>query len=109
MKPEVSFRRPGNNTLQICLAGDWIIGEDIPGTGGILREAGSGPRIERVSFHTPELGDWNTGLLTFLVRVIAASTPVRPLSHDAAVRRAGASYRLAHQARHSPPSSARCR
>ncbi|MDA8087821.1 MAG: hypothetical protein M0Z75_14110, partial [Nitrospiraceae bacterium] len=66
----MSVNRPDDKTLRICLAGDWMLGSDIPQAGVITGEIGAGPRIERVTFCTDSLGGWDTGLLTFLVKVL---------------------------------------
>ena len=70
VKPKLSFQRPDNETLLICLAGDWLLREGVPTAGGILEEIGAGPRIGQVLFDTSELGGWDTGLLTFLLKIL---------------------------------------
>ncbi len=70
MDPELSFHRPDDKTLQICLSGDWVLEKYIPPAGMIKEQLSAGPRIEQVSFSVTELKDWDTGLLTFLAKVI---------------------------------------
>jgi phospholipid/cholesterol/gamma-HCH transport system permease protein len=67
---ELSFQRPDGKTLQICLAGDWVLGKDIPSAGRIGEEIGAGSLIEQVTFYTPDLAKWDSGLLTFLIKLI---------------------------------------
>jgi phospholipid/cholesterol/gamma-HCH transport system permease protein len=70
VNPELSFQRPDDKTLQICLAGDWLLDKDIPSAGRIREEISVRPQIGRVVFYTPDLAKWDSGLLTFLVKVI---------------------------------------
>lgn len=56
--------------MQICLAGDWVLGKDVPSAGRIGEELRAVAGIEQVSFYAPDLGDWDSGLLTFLLRIL---------------------------------------
>lgn len=56
--------------MQIRLAGDWILRADVPAVGEVTEEIGAGRPVEQVAFHTSDLGRWDAGLLTFLVKVI---------------------------------------
>jgi phospholipid/cholesterol/gamma-HCH transport system permease protein len=71
VNPELSFQRPDDKTLQICLSGDWTLGNDIPPAGRIKEETSASRGIEQVAFYTRDLGSWDSGLLTFLVKVIS--------------------------------------
>ena len=66
----MSFHRPDDKTLQVRLAGDWLLGNEMPPAGRFSEEAGHASGVGRVSFNTAELGGWDTGLLTYLVRII---------------------------------------
>ncbi len=70
MKPEVSFHRPDDKTLQVDLAGDWLLANGIPAASRFTGEMTAGAAVDRVCFNTRDLTDWDTGLLTFLVRII---------------------------------------
>ncbi len=75
MEPELNFHRPDDKTLQVCLAGDWMLGNDIPSAARFSEKIGAASSVERVSFYTGDLGGWDTGLLTFLVRTIKECSP----------------------------------
>jgi phospholipid/cholesterol/gamma-HCH transport system permease protein len=66
---KVSLRRPGKDTLVVGLSGSWTIENDLPSADDVAKELASGAAIRRVAFDTRGLGDWDSGLLTFLVRV----------------------------------------
>ena len=65
---EVSFNRSGDDLLTIRLEGDWTIKGRLPSSDPVLKELESG--VRRVTFDTGELGDWDSNLLTFLLKVI---------------------------------------
>jgi phospholipid/cholesterol/gamma-HCH transport system permease protein len=66
---EMSFSRPTDDTLLVRLAGDWIIGEEIPSVEEVQKQADSGPPVQRIAFDTNDLGRWDSGLITFLVKL----------------------------------------
>ncbi|MDY6838212.1 MAG: ABC transporter permease [Thermodesulfobacteriota bacterium] len=70
----ISFSRPEAHTLLVRLAGKWKIGEDLPQAEVLLNEITSGPNVERIAFDTRDLQGWDSGLLTFLTKVIDASS-----------------------------------
>ena len=67
---ELSFSGPTEDTLLVRLAGNWRIGEELPPASEVQKEIESGPRVKRIAFDTKELGEWDSGLLTFLIKVI---------------------------------------
>ena len=66
----VSFSRPNHDTLIVRLAGSWKIGDGVPSADEVHRELESGPGVHRVSFDAKQLTGWDSGLLTFLIKVI---------------------------------------
>lgn len=66
---ELSFSRPTDDTLLVRLAGDWTIGEGLPSVEEVQKQADSGPPVQRVTFDTQDLGRWDSGLITFLIKV----------------------------------------
>ncbi len=66
---ELSFSRPTDDTLLVRLAGDWTIGEGLPSVEEVQKQADSGPSVQRVTFDTQDLGRWDSGLITFLIKV----------------------------------------
>ena len=57
-----------DKTLLVSLSGNWILGNDIPPAVRFSEEIAAAG-VERVSFYTGDLKGWDTGLLTFLVKI----------------------------------------
>jgi phospholipid/cholesterol/gamma-HCH transport system permease protein len=68
----VSFARTDKSTLLVSFAGPWRLRRDVPSAALIEKELRSSPKIERVSFSTAKLSNWDSGLLAFLVQTSAA-------------------------------------
>jgi phospholipid/cholesterol/gamma-HCH transport system permease protein len=67
----VTFRQPTEDHLVVQIDGDWKLSEGFPETGELESVlAAATMKIARVSFDAEHLGDWDSGLLTFLRRVI---------------------------------------
>ena len=66
---DISFSREPNNTFVVRLGGRWSIADGIPSTEELQRQIGSVPSPERVAFDGRELGDWDSSLLTFLIKL----------------------------------------
>ena len=69
MRMNVSFNREPDNTLTVRIGGNWNIADGLPSTDELKRQIVSRPAPERVAFDTRELGDWDSSLLTFLVKL----------------------------------------
>jgi phospholipid/cholesterol/gamma-HCH transport system permease protein len=67
---EMHFSRPTDDMLLIRLGGSWTIGNVIPSADEVRKQLESSPKVKRISFDTNELKAWDSGLLTFLVKVI---------------------------------------
>jgi len=63
----LSFQRSPDATLVIRLAGPWRLEDGLPLTDAVERELGSAPR--GVTFEAGDLGEWDSALLAFLVRL----------------------------------------
>jgi phospholipid/cholesterol/gamma-HCH transport system permease protein len=66
----MSYSRPNEHTLRIRLKGNWKIGQDLPSADMVQIQVESEPQIKRITFDTKELKGWDSGLLTFLVKII---------------------------------------
>ena len=66
---ELAVSRPTDNSLLASLAGDWIIGADIPSTDEVSKEVDSGLAVQTLTFDSQDLGRWDSGLITFLLKV----------------------------------------
>jgi phospholipid/cholesterol/gamma-HCH transport system permease protein len=67
---DIGFNREPDNTLVVRIGGNWNIAGGLPSTDELKRQIGSKPAPERVAFDTLKLGDWDSSLLTFLIKVI---------------------------------------
>jgi len=61
------------DTLLIRLSGAWTTDARRPMVDEVERRLASAPRPRRVAFDAQSLADWDSGLLTFLLHVIAAA------------------------------------
>jgi phospholipid/cholesterol/gamma-HCH transport system permease protein len=66
----ISFSRPGSDTLLLRLAGVWKIGQELPQADPVLGQIRSEPEVRRIAFETQDLRGWDSGLLTFLTKVM---------------------------------------
>ncbi len=58
-----------DGTLLIQIKGDWKIGNPLPSADEVERKLTAGAGVRRVGFDTRELKAWDSGLLTFLIKV----------------------------------------
>ena len=65
----LAFDRHDTSTLLIRIAGDWTAGNRLPPAGDVEKELAAGAGVRRVAFEAAALGKWDSGLLTFLLKV----------------------------------------
>ncbi len=70
IKCKINFDRPRDDTLIVRITGSCKIGEDLPLAGDVQGQISSDSGIRRITFDTHELSGWDSGLLTFLIKVI---------------------------------------
>jgi phospholipid/cholesterol/gamma-HCH transport system permease protein len=63
---ELLFEQPSQDTLRVILCGSWKLGEPLPSTDDVRQKIESSGPIRQISFNAEKLGDWDSGLLTFL-------------------------------------------
>ena len=63
---ELLFEQPSKDTLRVILSGSWKLGEPLPSTDMVRQKVESAGPIRQISFNAEKLGDWDSGLLTFL-------------------------------------------
>jgi len=66
---ELAFSRPSENSLALKLAGDWTIGANIPSVDEVKKQVDSGLPVKVLTFDSQDLGRWDSGLITFLLKV----------------------------------------
>jgi len=67
---ELSFDRPAGDTLLVQLTGNWTIEQTLPSDAEVQSQVESDPAIKQITFDTRELSDWDSGLLSFLTKII---------------------------------------
>ena len=67
--PEMNMTRPTNDTLSLRLAGNWRIGQPIPSSEEMAKQLKSDPQVQKITFDTSEIVDWDSSLLTFLMDI----------------------------------------
>ncbi len=70
---EMSFSRRGDDTLLVLLAGSWRLQDDLPSANEVRKQVKSNPRVRRIAFETQEITAWDSGLLTFLTKLVNQS------------------------------------
>jgi phospholipid/cholesterol/gamma-HCH transport system permease protein len=70
---EISFSRPTDGTLLVRLSGSWRMQDKQPSVSDVEQQIASGPRVKRVAFDAQGITAWDTGLLTFLKKVVDQS------------------------------------
>jgi len=66
---ELSFARSDASTLVLRLAGDWHLRHGLPEPELVLKQLDTAPKPARLTFDAAGLGDWDSGLLTFLMGI----------------------------------------
>ncbi len=67
---ELNFSRPDGDTLHLHLTGSWKIDHALPAAVEVQGQIEAEPGITRITFDTGGLSGWDSGLLTFLIKVI---------------------------------------
>ncbi len=65
----LTFSRPSDDSLLVRLAGAWTVEEGLPSAEEVAQQVESDPGIRRIAVDTEELTEWDSSLLTFLIRV----------------------------------------
>jgi phospholipid/cholesterol/gamma-HCH transport system permease protein len=63
------LHRQADDTLSIFFAGSWKSDQGLPPFNKIQQEIESNPQCKHITFDTQELTDWDSGFLTFLIKV----------------------------------------
>jgi phospholipid/cholesterol/gamma-HCH transport system permease protein len=66
-----SFERPTSEMLLVRLSGTWRVSAELPPIANALKEISSNPSIRKVAFDSSGVTGWDSGLLTFLTKLIA--------------------------------------
>ncbi len=63
---ELIFEQTSKDTLRVILSGSWKLGEPLPSTDDVRQKVESAGPIRQISLNAEKIGDWDSGLLTFL-------------------------------------------
>jgi len=66
---ELNFERSPENIITINVSGDWKITDVLPSSDDLLKEIDGAAPPQRIVFDARALGGWDSGLLTFLIRL----------------------------------------
>jgi phospholipid/cholesterol/gamma-HCH transport system permease protein len=64
-------RRPTAETLLVELSGSWRLQDECPPLTDVAQQLEATPRPQRMTFETSELTAWDSGLVTFLLELMA--------------------------------------
>jgi len=67
--PGLTLSRPSGDCLMVSLSGDWALGSKLPSTQEIEQDIRASGRPHRLTFESGDLSGWESGLLTFLLKV----------------------------------------
>src|SRR5215469_3252220 len=65
---KVDFSHPDEGTLLVSLSGPWSLKRDVPSPDSVNNELRYAQNVQRISFDTARLSEWDSGLVAFLVR-----------------------------------------
>src|SRR5499426_3173012 len=68
---ELRCRRPTTDTLVVELAGSWRLQDEFPALTDVAQQLDATPRPQRLTFDTSALTAWDSGLVTFLLELMA--------------------------------------
>jgi phospholipid/cholesterol/gamma-HCH transport system permease protein len=68
-KSELRFSRPADDTLVVGLSGDWRFGRELPSADDVAEQIESDQSLKRLGFESEGLGEWDTALLTFVIKL----------------------------------------
>jgi phospholipid/cholesterol/gamma-HCH transport system permease protein len=66
---DIAVSRSGDGTLVVRLAGAWTLDTGVPPLGDVEKAFGASPKPKKVAFDLADLGPWDSGLMSFVIRV----------------------------------------
>jgi phospholipid/cholesterol/gamma-HCH transport system permease protein len=66
---EMVLEQPSGDTLKVILSGHWKLGGKLPEADRVQETLQARPGVRNLVFDTRQLASWDSGLLTFLVRL----------------------------------------
>jgi phospholipid/cholesterol/gamma-HCH transport system permease protein len=65
---EITVGRADDGALVVRLAGAWTLATGVPPVGEVERALGAAPKPARLAFDLADLGPWDSGLVSFVIR-----------------------------------------
>jgi phospholipid/cholesterol/gamma-HCH transport system permease protein len=66
---QLLFDQPSKDTLRLLLSGRWRLGEQLPAADDVRQKIEEAGPIRQIIFNAEEIGEWDSGLLTFIRRL----------------------------------------
>ena len=73
----VSVDRSGGDVLTLSLSGSWKLDQGVPSADAALKEIESGQPIRSVALDVTGMSGWDSGLLTFLIKIFEACSKAK--------------------------------
>ena len=67
---QVSLGRLSGSTLQVRLSGSWKLKRGMPSPSAVTDALDAPPKSHRIAFDAADLGEWDSSLLSFVMRVV---------------------------------------
>jgi phospholipid/cholesterol/gamma-HCH transport system permease protein len=67
LRPELAFGPVEGGILPLCLTGNWQLKSGLPTPVAVEKQLGSVGKVRRLTLDASDLGQWDSGLLAFLV------------------------------------------
>jgi len=69
-RPQLHMARPSDDMLLVQFSGSWRLQDELPAAGEVEQALETGPAVRRMALDAQAVTAWDTGLLTFLLRLI---------------------------------------
>ena len=66
----LTFERPSENRVLVRITGEWKLKNSLPTADEVMKEMRAGQKVRQIAFDAGDLKGWDSGLLTFLIRVM---------------------------------------
>ena len=67
--PGLEISPAGSDSLLLKLSGAWTLANPLPSSGDFEEALGTGESVRRIAFDTAGITEWDSGLLTFLLKI----------------------------------------
>ena len=71
--PAVDLSRPSETTLLVRFSGEWLLANEPPGLDEFETQLAQHTTIKRVEFDVQDLGNWDSALVTLLLKIFRAA------------------------------------